>query len=241
MSVDPPKPSRWPGIVMAIVTVGIVAGVAGGGYYLLQQGPRPGPQAKEPGRMPPSEREVRQRERAEQRAPTPKPKPKPAGPRLLRDGDDYYAHVKLIELRPEKPEGGAWDFRGGAPDITYLLSWNGTQLHQGDHRDDRLIGEWDLLKLDLTDAVLAGEVEVATAVNAPLVRASDGGSLSVTVYDDDDATWSDEAGRFDLPMKTLREGVNTFEPDGGGVARLVLDMVPRDATLPELLDRASQR
>ena len=203
-------------ICMAVLTLLIVAGVAVGGYFLLQQGPRPGPQAGADRRMPPSELEVRRAERKRERAapaPAPQPTPAPRGPRLLRDGDVYYAHVKLIELRPKKPGGDAWDMFGGAPDITYKIYWNGTELRQGDHRNDALIAEWDLLKLDLLDAVTAGNVEVATAVNAPLVRATGGGTLTVRVWDDDDATLSDEAGRFDLPMKTLREGVNTIEPD----------------------------
>lgn len=224
MSSDRPNP--WPARLMAALTLALVVGVAGGGWWLLRQ---------ESGSS--ATRRSNRTSQSTERSDSPS---EPAGPPLVRAGRDYYAHVKLIELRPESPDGGAWDARGGAPDITFKLLWNGTLVYTGPKRDDRLIAEWDLLRLDLKDAILSGQVEVASAVNAPIVNATKDGLLTIEVWDDD-VSFSDEAGRFDLPVATLKQGINRFSFEEGGVARLVLDMVPRDLPMPDLLERASNR
>lgn len=160
---------------------------------------------------------------------------------LVQPGKDYYAHVKLIELQPSPAGGGSWEGRSAsAPDICFTLSWNGTLIFTGAERSDRLIGEWDLLRLDLKDALLSGQVEVASAVNAPIVRVEAGGILTVEIWDED-AVFDDEAGKLDLPVEMLKAGINTLTPGESGVARIVLDMVPRDTSLPDLLERASNR
>ncbi|MEL7238029.1 MAG: hypothetical protein AAGK78_04140 [Planctomycetota bacterium] len=158
----------------------------------------------------------------------------------LAVGDDYYAFVKLIELKPTK-NGGRWDTASdSAPDIFFELYWNDTKIYEAEERDDRLIAEWDLLKLDVTDALLSGEIELGKAVNPPLVNVTAQGTLSIIVYDDD-ATLNDEAGRLVLTLAELRPGINTLVPDEGDVSRVLLDMVPRDISVPELIQRASDR
>ena len=161
----------------------------------------------------------------------------PAAPETLTPGGDYYAHVKLIEAAAEF-DGDAWDAGGGAPDLYHQLYWNGTKIFAAEERDDRLIAEWDLLRLDLKDALLTGEVDVATAMAAPLLRAE--GTLKIIVFDDD-PTFNDTAGEVTLELTVLRPGVNVIEPEAGGVRRIVLDMIPRDLPLPDLLERASNR
>ena len=162
-------------------------------------------------------------------------------PTMLVLDRDYYAHVKLIELRAGKADGGSWEMRSKSPpDIAFRLYWNGTPVFTGAEREDRLIAEWDLLRLDLKDALLSGQVEVASAINAPIIRAQTGGILTVEVWDEDTA-FSDEAGKFDFPVEMLREGTNAISPAESGVARLVLEMIPRDTPLPDLLERASNR
>ncbi|MEM1011609.1 MAG: hypothetical protein AAGI46_05240 [Planctomycetota bacterium] len=225
---------RWPAWLMAVLTVVLVAGTAGVGWLLIQ---RDNGSATA---VTPVDSRPRLNDPA-QSAPNPAPpdsEPETPPQHLLVDGD-YYVHVKLIELRAD-PDN-AWDARGGAPDIRYNLYWNDTLVHDGPTRDDRLIAEWDLIAVDVHEALLSGEVDIASAVKAPLVRAADGGVLRIEIYDDDDFTPSDEAGRFDLPMATLREGVNRLEFAEGGVVRIVLDLVPRETALPDLLQRASDR
>jgi hypothetical protein len=162
-------------------------------------------------------------------------------PAYLALGRDYYVHVKLIELRPRRAGGRKWEPRSAsAPDIGFNLYWNGTRIFEGSERGDRLIGEWDLLRLDLKDALLSGQVEVAAAVNAPIVHAEAGGVLELEIWDDD-VSFNDEAGRLELAVEQLHPGLNTLTPEAGGVARVVIDLVPRDTPLPDLLDRASRR
>lgn len=162
-------------------------------------------------------------------------------PVAVEPGSDYYVHVKLIELTPRRPDGGKWEPRGAsAPDIRFALYWNGTRIFTGVERPNRLIAEWDLLRLDLKDALLSGQVEVASAVNAPIVRPEAGGVLSIEIWDED-VSFDDEAAKFELAVKELREGTNTLAPADSGVARVLLEMVRRDTPLPELLERASNR
>lgn len=208
-------PNKWPARLMAILTLAIVVTVAAVGWSRLEpQTPRL------------------------QRGAAARPSTQPM---LVEAGRDYYVYVKLIELTPTRPDGGAWELRGAsAPDPYFKLSWNGTGIFESPVRSDRLIAEWDLLRLDLKDAILSGEVEVASAVNAPLISVKEGGLLTLEIFDDDTA-FDDEAGRFDLPVENLRVGLNTLTPEEGGVVRVVLDMVPRDMPLPDLLERASNR
>ena len=215
---------------MGLLTLALVAGVAAAGWYMLR-GESPF-DSDDAGTTPAPRRQADSNGQS-----TGSPD---ADSRGVRPGADYYAHVKLIELRGGPEEGESWDTGGGAPDINFKIFWNGTLVHESSQRDDTLIAEWDLIKLDVKDAILKGEVEVATGINAPLVHAGDGGVLTIEVWDDDVMS-SDRAGRFDLPLATLDEGLNELSFDAGGVKRLVLDLVPRDMDLPDLLERASGR
>lgn len=200
---------------MALLTLVIVAGIAAAGWWRLQ----------------PQDRPVRGRS----------PSYASTQPMLVQPDRDYYVHIKLIELNPTTSDDGSWEVRSAsAPDIYFKLSWNGVLVFESAVRDDRLIAEWDLLSLDLKDAILSGEVEVASALNAPLIRAQSGGMLALEIFDED-ASFDDEAGQFDIPIENLRVGINTLTPQEEGVARVVLDMVPRDMPLPDLLERASNR
>ena len=241
--VAEPRVSRWPARFMAVFTLLVVAGIALGGWWLIENPKVAAADGGESRNLPPAiERDASQPSMPIKNAGAASPSgpSEPAGPPTVRDGADYYAHVKLIELRNPPPDADAWDTNGGAPDINYKLFWNDTLLFESSTRDDTLIAEWDLLRLDLRDALLSQQVEIATAMNAPLVNIKGGGVLTVEIWDDDLMS-SDRAGRFDLPVATLLEGLNVLTFDDGGVVRLILDLVPRDTSLPDLLDRASRR
>ena len=203
---------------MALLTLVVVAGIAAAGWWRIeQQAPSP------PGPVvPPAVSTSTQ-------------------PTLVHSDRDYYIHVKLIELSETNPDGDSWELRSAsAPDPYFRLFWNRTFVYESPVRNDRLIAEWDLLRLDVRDALLRGDVEVASAISAPLIRVREGGILRLEVYDKD-ATFDDEAGTFDLPIENLREGINTLTPQGPGVERIVIDVIPRDMPLPDLLERASNR
>lgn len=203
---------------MAILTLFVVAGIAAAGWWRIEQQDQP-----------------------RGRTPSGSATNTSTQPTLVQPDRDYYVHVKLIELSPTNPDGGSWELRSAsAPDPFFKLFWNGTFIYESPARDDRLIAEWDLLRLDLKDAVLSGDVEVASAISAPLISVREGGILRLEIYDED-ATFDDEAGSFDLPIENLRVGVNTLTPDDGGIVRIEIDLVPRDMPLPDLLERASNR
>lgn len=155
-------------------------------------------------------------------------------------GDDYYVFVKLIELTPKRGEDN-WDAGGSnPPDIFFELFWNDAKVFESVARDDAIIAEWDLIKLDVKDALLSGQVEIASAINAPLVSIDEYGILKLHIYDDD-AMSNDDAGKIELPMISLQPGLNTIKPAGTYVSRILIDMVPRSTPLPQLLERASDR
>ena len=249
MATQPQVP-RWPGAVMALLTVAVVATIAGVGWSRLEEPiPRKIAQQQRPrtSEFPPP-RPSPQAQAQIQAAPAPPPPPPvPVGPPALRPGRDYYAHVKLVEVRPKKPDGGQWELRGdSAPDLFYKLYNGPTLVFTSPTRDDRLIAEWDLLRIDVLDAIQSRQIEVASAVNAPILHIDDGGggTFKIEVFDKDTFTYNDEAGTLTLPVSTLKEGVNELNPnpDGeGGLARIVIDFIPRDISLPDLLQRASDR
>ena len=226
---------------MGALTLAVVATIAGVGWYKLAPQTASPPPARNAGSTaapsPPREGPP-----PDQQAPQP-----PAGPAPLRAGRDYYVWVKLIEVHAKNPDGGRWETRGSAaPDLFYDLYWNKTKVYTSPTRDDRLIAEWDLLRLDLKDALLSGQVDLASAVNAPIIHLDDkgGGTVRLEVFDQDNLTFNDPAGNLDLPVESLHEGVNTLHPnpDGeGGLARVIIDFVPRDTSLPDLLQIASDR
>lgn len=210
---------------MVLLTLILVAGTAGAGWWMLHNDV-----AATSG---PDDRRTSYRTTSEPSGSVPST--------LLKPGSDYYIHVKLIEFRPVNEDDNPWDRgSGSAPDIAFKLNWNGTLLYEAPTRDDTLIAEWDLLRLDLKEALLSGQVDLASAINAPLINCKEGGVLTIEIWDED-TIFDDPAGKFDLPLSTLKEGINTITPESGGIARLVIDIVPRDLSLPDLLERASNR
>ena len=202
---------------MAGATLLLVVGIVFGGWWLLERD-----KVAHAGVSPTSQGETIDR------------------PAELAEDQDYYAHVRLVEVRDDN-DGSSWDAGGGAPDLVVTTFWNGTEVHASAHRDDSLTAEWDLLRVNVKDAVLQNEIDVAGAINAPLVQGGPGNLLSVEVWDDDDASFSDLAARLDLPTDLLVEGINRFAFDEGNLVRLEIDLVPARLTLPELIDRYSNR
>ena len=208
---------------MGGLTLLVVLGIAGGGWWLLEQRAPSATAGPAPSGV--------DRDQTEEAV---------AGSLPLKEGEDYYVHVRLVEVR-DTNGGSSWDAGGGAPDLYVRLTWNGTPVHDSAHRGDSLTAEWDLMRVNVKDAVLTNEIDVASAINAPIIQSGPGGLLGVEIWDDDDLSPRDAVGRFDLPVKLLQEGVQTFRFDGGNVARLEIDLIPASLTLPELIDRYSNR
>jgi hypothetical protein len=161
----------------------------------------------------------------------------------LETGHDYYLFVKLIELRPTKSDGSRWDSgNDSAPDIRFDLYWQDLKIFSGTERDDTLIANWDLFRVDLKDVLTnGGKIDVANSINAPLVNVSEGGGVRIDVWDDDPIA-SDLVAKIDLDFASLKAGTNTIEyGETVAVKRIVIDLIDRNSDLQTLVELQTRR
>ncbi|MEM6459094.1 MAG: hypothetical protein AAF710_06855 [Planctomycetota bacterium] len=172
-----------------------------------------------------------------------------AGPVFVTPGRDYYVFVRTVELYPQRPDGKAWDRVGGrAPDIRYRLTWRGQAAFTSGVRDNALVGLWDPIGVDVAEAlplVGDGRVELASLLNRGLVlNATADASLVVEVWDHDGPGLpGDAAGRFELPVDTLRMGDQTLRREASAdnaVKRLILRVTGTDQPAQNLLEALGQ-
>ena len=208
-------------LVWAILTVGVVAAVVWAG---LQRLPERGTMAV---------------------AAADDPAP-PSRPTSCVEGRDYYLLVKLVEFAPTKPGGRAWDraVTSGsvAPDPKVKISWHGQQVYALPTREDQLIATWDLFRVNMADIALSGgNVDVASSINAPIIKAESGAPVTIDVYDAD-VTYDDLAMTAKLNLLDLHEGENAIPtPERSGVKRLVVQIIDRSTPLAELVAMAGKR
>jgi hypothetical protein len=164
----------------------------------------------------------------------------------LPDGD-YYLHVKLIELSDRRPDGKTWDVGGSAPDVRFNLTWHDNIIWESTAKADTLIGSWDLLKIDLKQVIASGgTADLESSINAPLVHHAPGETVKLTVWDDDTVD-TDAAGTLMLKLDDLVPGDNTIVPAAAGdpeakaVRRVVLTLIDRKTSVPDLIQRMSNR
>lgn len=162
-------------------------------------------------------------------------------PARVVTGRDYYAFVRLVELASKKSNGGNWDSgNDSAPDPYFRLYWRGTRIFESAARSDSLIATWDLARLDLKELVAnQGKLDIASAINAPIVQIEPNESLRIEIWDDD-PMGDDLALRLDVPLDSLYPGDNILTPDGA-VKRVVIQMIDRQTPLEELIDLARRR
>lgn len=200
--------SRWPAILSAVAIVAVVGGIVAAGWWL----------------------------QADSRIPA-----QPAAttsPATVKVDRDYYFFVRLVEFKPLNPKGKAWDSgNSSAPDAQIILHWRGNRTFTWADRNDQLINTWDLFRVNVKDIVLSGgEIDIATAINAPLVRVVSGESVTIEVWDED-PMFSDLALRMEVALDQLREGRNLITPpESSGIARLEIDMLDRETPLARLIE-----
>ena len=168
-----------------------------------------------------------------------------APPARLAAGNDYYLHVKLIELAERAPGGEAWDRVGDSgPDIRFRLTWRQNVVWDGGVKPDTLIGSWDLMKIDLRQVLASGgKAELEGALNAPLIHYQPGETVELTVWDDD-AVGSDDAGSVSLKLDEFGPGETSLVPTGDAakaIKRVVLAFIDRRTPVPDLIDTMSKR
>jgi hypothetical protein len=199
--------------VWSLATLAVVAAAGAGGWWMLR------PQTPAAGVVPAT------------------------SPAALVDGNDYYFFVRLIEFKPrngDKP----WDSgNGSAPDAEVILHWRGNRVFSLPERPDQLIATWDLFRVDVKQILTSGgEIDVAGAINAPLVKAGPSESVTIEVYDADTFNPDDLALKTDIPLSTLAPGVNRVPlPPDCGLERLEVQLIDRRTPLAELIELASRR
>ena len=166
-------------------------------------------------------------------------------PARLAAGNDYYLHIKLIELADRAPGGASWDrLDDSGPDVRFRLTWRQNVVWDGGVKPDTLIGSWDLMKIDLRQVIAAGgKAELEGALNAPLIHYQPGETVELTVWDDD-AVGSDDAGAITLRLDEFGPGETSLVPAGDGakaIKRVVLAFIDRRTPVPDLIDAMSKR
>jgi len=159
-------------------------------------------------------------------------------PATVKPDHDYYFFVRLVEFNRTNQKGKNWDSgNGSAPDAEILMFWRGNRTFSWSERNDQLIATWDLFRVDVKDLIMSGgKVDIASAINAPLVRIGPNEMVTLEVWDDDPAM-SDLALRIDIPLTELREGRNSITPTpGSGIARLEIDVLDRETPLARLIE-----
>ncbi len=171
----------------------------------------------------------------------------------VKVGQDYYVLVTTMEFHPRQLDGDKWDVGGSAPDLYYLIQWQGRTVFdtKNDVAEDTFIGKWfglggDVSITDLGKILLPSGKRLSprNAIKAALVAVDSEGQLIIRAYDND-AVRDDAAGNCALRLADLRTGDNVFfinargratrDPsqvarNRGGLKRLILRVV--DASLP---------
>lgn len=199
---------RLPGLLSAAAIVIVVGGIVAVGWWL----------------------------QSDSRAPT--ERVATTSPATVLTDHDYYFFVRLVEFKPVNQKGKTWDSGdSSAPDAQIILHWRGNRTFSWSERNDQLINTWDLFRVDVKDLVLSGgKIDIASAINAPLLRVTKDESATIEVWDDDPA-FSDLALKMEIPLAQLREGRNAITPpESSGVARIEIDMLDRETPLARLIE-----
>lgn len=169
--------------------------------------------------------------------------PLPPQPAALSAGSDYYLMVRTIELYPNRPGGKAWDrLDGSGPDIAFTLTWQGNVVFESQKKSDTLIGSWDAISLDVKSAVLSGKVDLASSIDAAIIRVEEGTSVSIDVVDRDLAG-SDPAGSASMKLDAFQLGDNAFEfeeTDDNAIKRIVVRVIDKSLPMTELVQEATR-
>lgn len=154
---------------------------------------------------------------------------------------DYYFFVRLVEFNPKTPKGKSWDsVDGSAPDAEIVLYWRGNKTFSWADRTDQLINTWDLFRVNVADLITSGgKIDIASAVNAPMLNIKTGESVTLEIWDNDPA-FSDLALKMEIDLSQLRIGRNKITPPvDSGVNRVEIDMIDRDTPLAKLIELQS--
>ncbi|MFK7790630.1 MAG: hypothetical protein AB8C95_14195 [Phycisphaeraceae bacterium] len=164
-------------------------------------------------------------------------------PITLESGKDYYLMVRTIELYPTRPGGKAWDrLDGSGPDIQFNLTWQGNTIFESQKKGDTLIGSWDAISLDVKSAILNGKVDLASSIDAAIIRVQDDADVKLEVWDSD-LPGSDAAGTATMNLKKFKLGDNTFAfeaTETNAIKRIVVRVIDKALPITELVEEATR-
>mgnify|MGYP001033228448 CR=1 FL=1 len=166
------------------------------------------------------------------------------GDKALIPGELYYVFVESAEFAAQRPDGESWDLDDSAPDLAYSLSWKGKEIFQSSEVSDALIARWSGMKIGIEQAlslVKEGKTDPSQVINAALVRADEGGHLTLSFFDRDLAE-DDKAADFRLDFERLKVGSNTLDTDSqkASVLHASLRVIKSQADLFKVLGELSR-
>jgi hypothetical protein len=152
----------------------------------------------------------------------------------IREGE-YYLYPLSVELEGKKPNGSPWDSLGNsAPDPFVTIEWKGEEVYKSSTKNDTLLANWSIAEFNLAKiAVAGGKTSVDDHIKAARISFSQGGSITVKIWDDD-ITMNDFIAEIQIPFTDLAIGENTFSPTLPGVTKITLRLVDI-RTAPDLL------
>lgn len=167
----------------------------------------------------------------------------PPPPANLAPNSAYYLSVHHLELYPQRIGGGAWDrLDSSGPDVIYELIWQGNSVFTSSKKSDTLIASWDALSVDLKSAILSGQVDLGSSIQAAIVRPAASPAVTLSVWDADLAD-KDPAGTIELDLNTLVLGDNelTFTAsDQNAIKSVTIRLIDQSLPVAELVEAASK-
>ncbi len=160
---------------------------------------------------------------------------------LVREDQDYYLLVPVIELFPVNRKGNKWDvFDGSAPDIYYEVEWKGTRIHKSSTKEDDLIARWMPIGVNVMDAIKSGKIQIDSVVGAPIVNLSapEDEALIIHVFDGD-VMARERAASIRIKLTELVEGDNRFvfeHSESCTVKRMIVRLVSLNKPLAEVVE-----
>ena len=155
----------------------------------------------------------------------------------LELGRDYYICPTLVETTPlkskkgflsKKPKESEWDRNGTAPDVECMISWNGNVVFSSGEKSDSIIANWSPIGTDVANLISSGKIRLDSVIQAATIKFEAGSSIDFEAWDKD-AFSKEEIGRMNIPLESMREGINKIETEGlPNIRRIELLVISKD-------------
>ena len=162
----------------------------------------------------------------------------------LKLGSDYYICPTLVETTPLKSKTGffskkpkEWDRNGTAPDVECKISWNGNVVFSSGEKRDSIIANWSPIGTDVANLISSGKIRLDSVIQAATIQFEAGGSIDFEVWDNDAFT-KEEIGRLNIPLDSMKEGINKIDTDGlPNIRRIELLVISKNQPEAKLIQQ----